>query len=49
MLYFSGMLRNEAGTPDAREISSKLSIILERLKKRVETVQVRENKGAYRL
>src|SRR5258707_5687106 len=45
ILYFSGILRREAGTLGAREISSSWSIISERLKKRVETIQIRqENK-----
>jgi hypothetical protein len=43
MLYFSGIFHSEVGTPDAREISSRLSIISERLRKRVKMVQ--ENKG----
>ena len=44
MSYFSGMFRNEAGTPGARDISSRSSIISERLRKRVEMVQVRQEK-----
>jgi hypothetical protein len=49
MLYFSGVFRSEVGTSDAKEISSRLSVIWERVRKRVEVRQ--ENKGgrAYRL
>jgi hypothetical protein len=39
-VIFVGHIPSKAGTPDAREISSRLSIISERLKKRVEMVQV---------
>ena len=44
MLYFSGMFHNEAGTPGASDIFSRLSIILEQLRKQVEMVQVRQEK-----
>jgi hypothetical protein len=51
MLYFLGVFRSEAGTSDAKEISSMLSVISERVRKRVEsqTCKTKGGRGAYRL
>jgi hypothetical protein len=37
MLHFSGIFRSEAGTSNAKEISSGLSVISERVTKHVES------------
>jgi hypothetical protein len=45
MLYLSGILRSEAGTPEAKEISRRFNIISERLRKRNEIKNARQEKS----